>query len=224
LLIIWKSGISVCSSAPLATGTKLHAGEGISACVVTPLGHLVAPVELVSAVASTSKRVRISFDRAMLLDAKLTSLANYSIVPKFYTGAPISIVELDPQGIAEPTYVDLVVTEMTDGETYIAEVQALIGPIDTEGVPLAAATNSVEFFGSGVDPTIDSLKATGLNGVEVIFSEAMYDNVTIRDITRYSFDNGLNVLSISDVIGDTVTLVTDDQVPGLLYTLTITQP
>ena len=222
--IITASGLAECDSVAEAKGNLIHAGEGIAASVSGALGWLTIPVEIVSAIATTSTRIRIVFDRGMLDDGKLRNPGNYSVTPKFPTGVPITVISIEPQGISEPTYVDLVITEMTDGETYIVEVTAITGPTDPEGIPLGPTTNSVEFVGTGVDPTIDSVTAIGMNKVEVEFSEPMYDNAVIRDSTRYTFDNGLNVLSVLDVAGATVTLITDDQIPGVLYTLAITQP
>lgn len=222
--LVLSEGISESICGPEGAGAMIHAGKAVSACLVTCLGKLEQPVAIALAAATTSIRVRVTFDRGMLDDGKLNNAVYYSVLPKFPTGAPVTVVSVTPQGIAEPTYVDLVVTEMTDGETYTAEVQATTGPTDPTGTPFGPSTNTYEFAGTGVDPTIDSVTSTGINEVEVAFSEPMDDNATINDSARYSFDNSLNVLSVLSVVGDIVTLVTDDQVPGLLYTLTVTQP
>lgn len=223
-IAILASGFSSSEAAPIGAGKMLQAGSGLCSIPATPLGHLVEYVELVSVEAKTSLEVRITFDKPMLNNGALRSTSSYGITPKFPSGAPLVLTHVQPEGVVAPTYVDVTVTEMTDGETYIAEVATPIGPVDTEGTPINPAANTVEYFGIGIDPTILSVTATGLNTVEVKFSEPMDDNAGIRNPSRYSFDNGLSVLSISSVVGDTVTLVTDDQTPGVLYTLTITQP
>ncbi len=222
--LITSYGLAECEAIPEGAGSMIHSGHGISDVVVTSLGHLVTTVAVISAAPISATKIRITFDRAMLNDSKLRSVANYDFPPTGPTGAPLTVLSVVPEGVTEPSYVDVTTTEMTDGEGYTAQVQETTGPTDPEGVPIGVGAGSIAYTGVGVDPTIDSVAATGVNGVEVKFSEAMDDNVAIRDAARYTFDNGLNVLSVSDVDNDTVTLVTDDQIPGLLYTLTVTQP
>ena len=219
--IVWSKGASSCLATPLGRGNLIHAAHGLCEAVVTPLGHLENYVEFVPE-ARSSVLARITFGRGMLDNGALRSKYSYSLVPKFPTAVALSIVSVTPEAVTNPTYVNIETTEMTDGETYIATVNAISGPTDPIGIGVDPANNSVEYFGIGIDPVIESVTSITANLVEVKFSVQMLDNSAIRDATRYSFNNGLNVLSVVSVVGDTVTLATDDQIPGLLYALTVT--
>jgi hypothetical protein len=84
-----------------------------------------------------------------------------------------------------------------------------------------AGAYTASFTGDGDTPTVKLLIPQGANRVDVVFNEPMEDNTDIRNPAKYSFDNGLTVVSVLEFDNDTVKLATSDQTPGTLYTLTI---
>lgn len=187
-------------------------------------GQLSEYPKVIGAV-QTHLKIRVLFDKPMKLDSALVNRGNYTVHSNTANAVDIVVISVTPGAGDEPEWVDLVVSEATSGGSYYVEVAlAPYGPTDADGVPLDPANHQWGFLAVAEDPTIKSVIATSANTVEVTFSETMFDNGTIRDPSRYSFDGGLNVLSVSSFLKDTVTLVTDDQVPGQLYTLTVTQP
>jgi hypothetical protein len=120
--------------------------------------------------------------------------------------------------------VDIDLTEMTQGGSYRVTVNTGSGsPTDRYGFTVNLVGCFADFAGVGTAPTVVSVAAVGRNRVDVKFSEPMLDDGgDIRDPGRYTFDGGLSVISVLDVVGDTVKLVTSDQTAGQLYNLTIT--
>jgi len=213
-------GLCEVSSAGLAKSVVAHVSAGIASASVVARGEMVSYVRVSSVVALSSTRIRINFDRPMLDDSALRNPANYTVQPTVGGGAPVYYTTIVPEDEPEPTYVEIPISEMTDGPVYEAIVFAS-GPTDPEGTPIDPANNSGTFVGIGIDPEVMRVESTGLNRADVIFTEAMEDNAAIREASRYAFDGGLSVLAVLDVVGDTVKLVTSDQTPGQLYTLTI---
>ena len=214
-----RCGIAI---APLAKSAKVHAAHGLSETPIVALGHLAKLIIWSVAVLDPNK-IRITFDRGMLKDSKLTNVLNYIITPTG-VGAPLYYNEIVPENVVYPTCIDVLTTEMTNGVNYQCRIISGIGnngPTDPEGTPIDPASDTYSFVGVGVKPTIAAVQAISQNRVDVIFSENMEDNTAIRDKTNYTFDKGLNVLDILEVVDNTVKLVTSDQDSGELYTLTI---
>jgi len=213
--------LSESSIIPLSKSSKIHASHALSESSIIPLGHLAKEIIWsISAISST--KIRINFDRGMLKSSLLDYL-NYTITPVTPYGSPLYFTLIEPENINEPTFIDIITSEMTNGVNYQCVIESSsIGPRDTEEIFIDPASDTKTFVGLGVKPEIKSVVAIGLNRVDVIFSETMEDNTAIRDKTNYSFDKGLSVLDILEFSKDTVKLVTSDQIEGELYTLTIT--
>lgn len=213
------SGVASAVATPLARSNVDIAGYGLAAASATPLGHLVQLVKVVSVAVPAAGRVRMTFDRPMST-TRLLLASSYSFGVVTPGAAALAFVGAEKGPGTQPTYVDLLTSEHTTGATY--SVEALItGPIDPEGTPTDPGANSDTFVGVGVAPTLESVQAVSANRVDVNFNEPMTDNADIRNIAKYSFDGGLSVLSVLEVDGATVKLVTSDQTPGTLYNLTI---
>jgi len=219
------AGLASSIVTPFAQSSSFVSGQGLAEILVTPLLHLVQQPKVSLAEPITATKIRVTFDRGMLDNAALINLANYSAWPSTPEGAIIYLISVIQQQIPEPTWIELTTTEHTDDEEYTVAVETgATGPVDSEGVHLDSVHAAAGYDAIGIDPTIESVVSISENEVEVIFNELMEDNTAIRDINRYSFDKGLNVLAVQHVAADTVTLVTDDQTPSVLYTLTVTQP
>lgn len=189
--------------------TAAFAGVGIEPKLVS--------VEIFDA----GRRVRLNFSEPMLRDTALTSVGNYQFNTVTAGATSIALLEVvAPETPTNPSYVDLTCSEMTIGASYEAEV-SITGPVDPALNTIDVANNTVGFVGIGANPLISSIRAVSTNRVDLAFDEVMRDNADIRDPSRYTWDNGLSTLSILEVSSNVVKLVTSDQIPETLYTLTI---
>jgi hypothetical protein len=196
-------------------------GQGIATCSTTCYGKLSNLVRVESIIVTRDKKLRVTFDRGMKDNAALVMPFNYSPLPTTPGAIPLSVNLVTPEdGTLRPTYVDLEISEMTQGASYECSVSTN-GPVDSDDTGLDPDFNSGSFTGRGGYPKIKNLIAQSKNRVDVVFDEPMTNNPDIREISKYTFDNGLAVLNILEVVDDTVKLVTSDQVAGALYTLTI---
>lgn len=215
-------GISEVVLSGLGQSIQTMNGYGLAELQSTGLGQPSIGVGVASAVALSSTKIRVTFDTQMLDDSALVDLDNYTITP---TGLGVSIykISMEAETVTYPYYVDITVSEMTNGQNYEVEVETgITGPTDRYGGHVDALKYSETFSGVGIDPEIKYIEALSSTSVKVVFTEAMEDNTQIRDVTNYSFDNGLSVLEVTSVLTDSVFLKTSEQTSGLLYTLTIT--
>ncbi len=165
----------------------------------------------------SSVKIRVTFSEMMKKNDALLDVASYAIRPTTPGAALVYLQEVIAPPAARPTFVDIVVTEMQDGATYEVTATALedwVGNVMT-------APSIVTFTGQGLAPAIIQVQAISLNRVDIKFNGRMLDNSDIRNPAKYAFTGGLTVLSVLDVDGDTVQLVTSDQAPDTVYTLTI---
>lgn len=166
-------------------------------------------------ISQSTGNLTVKFDTPMD-DSWATSLSAYAIEPTpgaspvYYSSATISTDGLS---------VEIDITETLNNAAYDFVVSNLVR--DHYGNTIDPAFNSGVFFGVGIEPTVIRAVAISQNRLDVVFSEKMADNVEIRNASRYTVDNGLTVLEVLEVDGDTVKLVTTDQIPQTLYTLTI---
>jgi hypothetical protein len=205
-------------------GTEVLRVSGSVPLVLLLGGTIRRSPRVASATPLSSTRVRVTFDGQMVSDSQLMTPSNYVFTTLAPGAVAVSVRGVTPQpGVTYPTYVDIDLTEMTQGGSYRVTVNTGPGsPVDRYGFTVNAVGKSADFSGVGTAPTVVSVAAVGTNRVDVKFSEPMLDDGgDIRDPGRYSFDGGLTVLSVLDVVGDTVKLVTSDQTPGQLYNLTI---
>jgi hypothetical protein len=180
------------------------------------------PTAIVYGLSGTSI-VRIAFDKPMTNDNALIDVSNYTIYPAS-TANSVAVVykEIKPENKANPTYVDVYCTEMTIDTTYNLDINSgSEGPTDFEDNHIDPGLGTLEFLGTGTSPTIKSVEAILENQAKITFSEVMDNNLDIRNKDKYSFDNGLQVLSVESVEGSEVVLKTSEQTEGILYKLTI---
>jgi hypothetical protein len=144
----------------------------------------------------------------------------YTIIPITSGAVNCYVNEVKAPYVVQPEYVDLITSEMTDSASYTVYVDT-DGPTDLENTPVDPDNNDQTFVAEGITPTIDKIIAVSENQIDVVFSENMKINNAIMDTSKYSFDNGLSVLSVISAIGDTVSLATSEQTPGIIYTLTV---
>ena len=81
-----------------------------------------ATLSIASIVATSSTSLRITFS-APVLDTAVLRWVDAYVITTGTPGAVVPTVEaVTPEAVAEPNYVDLTTTEMTDGATYDVEV------------------------------------------------------------------------------------------------------
>ena len=118
----------------------------------------------------------------------------------------------------------LITTEMTGFNLY--ELSVLLGPIGyADHAPIDDSVAPISLFPSGGNPSVDSFIATSKNSWVITFSEGMLNNAAINDPDYYEFSADalppLQVISARYISAREVLLITEDQEPGHLYTLTI---
>ena len=184
-------------------------------------GDIFQPTVTEEARALNSTRVRIVFSAGMDNNSQLRDRANYAIQRVGISPVAVNVLEVVVPNVPSPAFVDLVVSEMTNGGSYQAVVNpgSPANPATSQGIPIPADPQS--FTGIGIVPTLALAIATSETQAEVRFSENMKNTGAIALPGTYSFDNGLTVLSVLSVSGNVVTLLTSEQDPDLLYTLTV---
>lgn len=182
---------------------------------------LVKPPFVEDARALSSTRVRIEFEEPVDNNAALLDKSNYQI-NKLAAGAiAVSIVSVEEPAGEASLFVDLNVTEMTNGGSYEAVVNpgTPSNPVTGDSVPVPNIPEP--FIGVGVLPKLNLVIASSATTAEVRFSENMKSTGAIGVVGSYSFDNGLVVEDVLDVVGNVVQLQTSEQDPALLYQLTV---
>lgn len=168
--------------------------------------------------ALNSRKIRIDFDRPVKINDALTDVASYDIQPVTAGAVPVNPLNVDlPVGQLNPTFVQIDTTEHTDAVDYSVALVGAIEGINNE--PPGATPFTYE--GIGLTPSVALVLAIDANTVEVQFNELMLDNDAIRDLARYSFDQGLQITEIESVFENVVTLKTSDQTPGVIFNLTV---
>lgn len=169
-------------------------------------------------------RIRINFSEPMRRDAALELAANYLFTPVTPGATQLFFDSISlPPVIAQPTFVEIEVSEMTDGATYDVTVNSGAGGPTDPGFNPISATDSATFLGEGIPPSVAQVIAVSKNRADVVFNEPMRNNADINNPAKYAFDNGLVTLDVLEVTSaGVVKLATSDQIPGILYTLVVT--
>lgn len=184
--------------------------------------QLLETLSIANARALSNTKVRIDFTAPALDEASNPGLTDPSSY--LFTVASPGAIEVVPQAIelppgqVNPLFVEVIVTEHTDGAIY--GVQLAAGAI-LSAVGGASGGDVANYAGLGDSPIVDLVFATGENEVQVVFSESLFDNAAARNINNYVWDGGLATISVKDVSENIVTLETSDQTEGFLYNLTV---
>lgn len=203
-----------------AVGNLLDTGAPANTVDFTGSGTLP---DVTTAVVLAGNIIRINFSEGMRRDSKLGNTANYLFTPVTAGAAQLFFSEVLVPNLAAPSFVEIEVTEMTDGATYDVTVNSGAGGPTDLGFNPISASDTASFTGEGEAPTIAQVIAVSKNRADVVFSEPMLNNVDINDPSKYTWDNGLVTEDVLEVTAQgVVKLATNDQVPGVLYTLTAT--
>lgn len=169
--------------------------------------------------ALNSTRIRVDFTTNVVPNTALSNPSAYQI--SVVSAGAVLVVPQQvflPVGQPNPLFVEIEVTEMTDGAIY--QLNLSTGLTSVSGEPSGPVVPAF-FAGIGDAPDLFVVVALDKNTCEVRFTEPMLDNAAIRDLSNYIFDGGLSVTSIASVQGSIVTIKTTDQVEGQIYNLTV---
>lgn len=204
------TGITSQGSEPIDPGFNVGAYAGLG-----------TKPQVAAGVAVNATKVRVTFNEPMDLNgAELENPLNYTVTPTA-GGASVFVASVEVPAGANPSFVELLTSEMTDGAAYEVAVNNT-GPIrDAAYNPLDIGFDTAAFTGVGDAPELVRVEPLSSTRVDVVFSETMKDNPDIRDPSKYVWDNGLLTLGVLEFADDTAKLVTSEQVEGLLYQLTI---
>lgn len=169
--------------------------------------------------ALSATKIRVDFSKNVIQNSALIAPGTYQITAVTAGAAAVTPQSVQtPVGQTNPNYVELTTTEMTDGAVYELRLSSGLESIDAEP---SGPLKSAFFAGIGDAPQVFLVLSMDANTCQVQFTEPMDDNASLRDPANYVFDYGLVVNSVESVEGSVVILKTGDQVPGLLYTLTV---
>lgn len=173
-------------------------------------------LSILEAHALSASRVRVTFDAPALNNAALSTPSNY-----VFDNVSAGTVDVTPLSVFVPpgqsSYVEIDTSEHTGAGSYqVALTTAIRGAAGEYGdeVPYS-------YVGIGTPPELAVVIATSPTAAEVHFTEAVADNVAVRNTANYKWTGGLQTVAVVNVIGEVVTLQTTEQAPGTLYTLTV---
>lgn len=179
---------------------------------------LINTLSITNARALTDRKVRIDFTTPALVNSALSNPANYTFVTSTPGAVEIIPMSIDlPPGQVNPSFVEVNVTEHTDGAIYQVSISPLIvGPGGETGGGAAKS-----YAGKGTSPQVTLVLAMSPTEAVVYFDEPILDNPAANDVANYVWDNGLSTVAVIEVVGNTVTLQTTPQTPLELYNLTV---
>lgn len=179
----------------------------------------IAAARLENVTVINETKIRLNFASPMKKNSALSDIANYTLTANVGGIADLIFTEITIPADANPTYVEIEISEMTNGGDYNCEVSTTLQDADDNFI--SDLFKDVDFIGVGVAPTVSTVVADSSTTVDVTFSEPMLDNADIRNTAKYTFDNDLIVEEVIGIEGAIVSLRTSEQTPGLVYTLTV---
>jgi hypothetical protein len=167
-------------------------------------------------------QLRITFTKGCKDDVELNNFLNYSIssiIPDESIDIRVLAVTPEPD-VTYPTYVDLTVTDCTNGKGYeLVITPSKIQSKDSEY--LVAGVNEKEYLGVSELPIVLSAEPLSLTSIRVTFSKVMTINSDLLNASKYVFTGGLKTLSVTKESVSTVILTTSQQTAAQSYDLTI---
>lgn len=167
-------------------------------------------------VVAEDKRLVLMFDSPMC-STECVSVGAFEIIPQD-AGLPAGYYNT-ADVVGDGDSINLFISELRIGAPY--DVVATSKAQDEYGNQVDPEYNSASFTGIGDSPTLDRAISVGQNRIDLVFSEPIRDNEQSRDVSRYSADNGLTFLSVLDIEGEVVKLVSSNQVSDTVYTVTV---
>lgn len=184
---------------------------------------IIETLTIANARALSETKVRIDFSAAALDPSDNGNPALLDPSSYVFTAVTPGAVGVVPQSVSSPVgqtnplYVEIDITEHTNGAIY----EVSISPLIKGALGEAGGGAAYSYAGLGSSPIVELVLATSKTEAVVQFDEAILDNSAARDISNFIWDNGLSTVSVKSVIGNEITLQTTEQTPGELYNLTV---
>jgi hypothetical protein len=172
----------------------------------------------VASVIASYLGLRVIFNTTMTKDAALSEATYYTITNVTPVAATCNVLSVTPEDVANPNYVDLEVSDLTDGATYLLTITQSV--IKNSSDNFLIGGNAIQYTGVSLAPVINSITTLSNTSIEVQFNKSMRLS-DISDPSKYSFDKGLSVLSVTVISSSVVRLTTTSQTPSEFYTLTV---
>lgn len=163
--------------------------------------------------------LRVNFSGEMENNDALINPFNYLITKQEFNSVTCSVVDVTPEGVTYPTYVDLNVSDLTNGKQYLFSV--VPNTIQDRYGSYIVSGSNILYDGISDSPIIQNVTSLSSTFMEVTFSKSMNLD-DISDVNNYSFDKGLSIISVTVISSSVVRLLTTTQTPSELYTLTVT--
>jgi len=210
--------ISVVDSLPtdVIISDTIEVTDSIQAIIIDTL-------TIANARALSATKVRIDFsvpaaDPTNGGNPALTNVASYVFTPISPGAVGVVPQSVDlPPGQTEPQYVEINITEHTDGAIYQVSLSSAIQGANSE----VGGGPAFSYAGKGASPVVERVFATSATEVIVFFDEQILDNPAANDVANYVWDHGISTVAVKSVIGNLVTLETTEQTEGELYLLTV---
>ena len=178
----------------------------------------------ITAAATGPTTVRVTFDKVMEDDANLSDPDSYTFAPLDESAVPVLANAVVPEGGGSPTFVDVTVTEMTDGADYDVITKPNI--VDEGGIPVEEST---QFVGQGQKPGLVSATAITRNKIRLVFDEPMDPNEGLLDPNSYTVTPQapgvgqvfVNSVVVSPLGAETIDLTTSEMTDGGDYELAV---
>lgn len=151
---------------------------------------------ILTALATGTHVIRVTFDRAVLNNAALRNPRNYTFDP------PLTAVLITPEAVANPTYVDVTLsTEMIQGQAYDLDIEVI------EALNLAC----------NADLEVTSAVALTSTTLRITFSDDIESNPAVEDPVHYEIDPALTVFAAAVVAANQVDLLVSEMLDGGAY-------
>jgi len=144
---------------------------GEAAPLVDVTGRLGSPPPTISVSVTGATTLRVNFSEPMDDTTELDDPASYSVAVQTEGAVGVAVSSVTREAVTNPTYVDLVTTEHTDGADYELYVAAAV--VDLQG---DYVEDPDAYVGQGVQPQIASAVAVTARKIRVIFDEPMDRN------------------------------------------------
>lgn len=170
-----------------------------------------------SILATISTKVRVTYDSEMKHSNPGNSDDVLHSTNYVFSGGSVPLIATEVELVqANPTIVDVVVNEQTNGESYHLKVNN-VEDVETERT-LDTVYDEYDFSGIGDLPTVqETAEDSASDWVKIRFSELMGDSALTKE--NYEIYPPLYVLGVQKITDYVYKVTTESQLPGLDYRL-----
>lgn len=182
----------------------------------------------VESISPSYLNLRVVFNKGAVRNSALTDPSTYTIITSIPSAAfSVGVVTVIPEpDVTYPTYVDLILTDCTNGADYTFKVSGndlLESEDSTPSEPefMIANTTIIEYVGVSELPVVLSVIPLSLSSIKVIFSKYMMQNTDLYLAANYVWTGGVRTLKVDKDTNSSVVLTTTEMVASQIYDLTV---